>query len=72
MDLSFLRPLFDRPGPWVSVYLDATREVRADAALLRAIVGTGARLVLVGRGEVPLNHGMGAVLRYAVASTATS
>jgi hypothetical protein len=25
MDLSFLRPLYDRPGPWVSVYLDATR-----------------------------------------------
>src|SRR4051812_684359 len=25
MDVSFLRPLFDRPGPWVSVYLDATR-----------------------------------------------
>src|SRR5689334_19714296 len=25
MNLSFLRPLFDRPGPWVSVYLDATR-----------------------------------------------
>src|SRR3712207_6427109 len=26
MDLSFLRPLFDRPGPWVSVYLDASRD----------------------------------------------
>ena len=25
MNLDFLRPLFDRPGPWVSVYLDATR-----------------------------------------------
>ncbi len=25
MNLSFLRPLHDRPGPWVSVYLDATR-----------------------------------------------
>ncbi|HET9516818.1 MAG TPA: Vms1/Ankzf1 family peptidyl-tRNA hydrolase, partial [Actinoplanes sp.] len=25
MDLHFLRPLFDRPGPWVSAYLDATR-----------------------------------------------
>ncbi|HEX8631315.1 MAG TPA: peptide chain release factor 1, partial [Catenuloplanes sp.] len=26
MDLSFLRPLFDRPGPWVSAYLDASRD----------------------------------------------
>jgi hypothetical protein len=25
MDLSLLRPLFEQPGPWVSVYLDATR-----------------------------------------------
>jgi Bacterial archaeo-eukaryotic release factor family 2 len=25
MNLDFLRPLFDRPGAWVSVYLDATR-----------------------------------------------
>jgi hypothetical protein len=25
MDLSFLKPLFDRSGPWVSVYLDASR-----------------------------------------------
>jgi hypothetical protein len=25
MNLGFLRTLFDRPGSWVSVYLDATR-----------------------------------------------
>src|SRR3954451_9983364 len=25
MNLDFLRPLFDRPGSWVSIYLDATR-----------------------------------------------
>lgn len=48
------------------------KQVRADAALLRAIAGTGAQLVLVGPGEVPLEHGIGAVLRYADASTATS
>ena len=24
MQLSFLRPLYDRPGPWCSVYLDAS------------------------------------------------
>ncbi|MEN3613777.1 ROK family protein [Plantactinospora sp. ZYX-F-223] len=48
------------------------QKVRADAALLRAIVGTGARLVLVGPGEAPLEHGVGAVLRYADASTAAS
>lgn len=48
------------------------QRVRADAALLRAIAGTGAHLVLVGAGEVPLEHGIGAVLRYADASTAAS
>ncbi|WP_434740178.1 Vms1/Ankzf1 family peptidyl-tRNA hydrolase [Micromonospora sp. SH-82] len=26
MELSFLRPLYDRPGPWCSVYLDASRD----------------------------------------------
>jgi hypothetical protein len=39
-------------------------EVRADAALLRAIVGTRADLVLVHPDEVELEHGIGAVLRY--------
>jgi release factor family 2 len=42
------------------------REVRADAALLRAIIGTAAELVLVSRDDVRLEHGIGAVLRYAV------
>jgi hypothetical protein len=31
MDLSFLRPLYDRPGPWASVYLDASHDTE-DAA----------------------------------------
>ncbi|MDG4831275.1 Vms1/Ankzf1 family peptidyl-tRNA hydrolase [Solwaraspora sp. WMMD1047] len=26
MELSFLRPMYERPGPWVSVYLDASRD----------------------------------------------
>ncbi|MFJ8578184.1 Vms1/Ankzf1 family peptidyl-tRNA hydrolase [Micromonospora sp. NPDC093277] len=26
MQLSFLRPLYERPGPWCSVYLDASRD----------------------------------------------
>ncbi|MBO4210018.1 baeRF2 domain-containing protein [Micromonospora echinofusca] len=26
MQLSFLRPVYDRPGPWCSVYLDASRD----------------------------------------------
>lgn len=43
--------------------------VRADAALVRAAAGTGADLVLVGPGEIDLRHGIGAVLRYADAST---
>lgn len=31
MQLSFLRPLYTRPGPWASVYLDASRDT-ADAS----------------------------------------
>jgi hypothetical protein len=46
--------------------------VRADAALLRAIAATGAELIFVEPGEVRLEHGIGAVLRYADASTAAS
>ena len=45
-------------------------EVRADAALLRAIVGTGAELILVQPDEVQLEHGIGAVLRYGDGDTA--
>ncbi|PZF92012.1 baeRF2 domain-containing protein [Micromonospora deserti] len=48
------------------------QEVRADAALLRAIARTGARLVLVGPDEVPLTRGIGAVPRYADAGTVRS
>ncbi len=47
-------------------------QVRADAALLRATAGTSASLILVGPGEVPLEHGIGAILRYADGSTAAS
>jgi hypothetical protein len=48
------------------------RKVRADAALVRAIAGTGAGLLLIEPGEVPLEHGIGAVLRYADASSAAT
>ncbi|XTZ14442.1 Vms1/Ankzf1 family peptidyl-tRNA hydrolase [Micromonospora echinospora] len=44
------------------------QRVRADAALLRAIAGTDAGLVLVGPDDAPLEHGIGAVLRYADAN----
>ncbi|MDG4828305.1 Vms1/Ankzf1 family peptidyl-tRNA hydrolase [Solwaraspora sp. WMMD1047] len=45
------------------------QRVRADAALLRAIAGTDAQLVLVEPDDAPLEHGIGAVLRYADATT---
>jgi hypothetical protein len=48
------------------------QRVRADAALLRAIAGTGAALILVGPGEAKLEHGIGAVLRYADAASAAT
>jgi hypothetical protein len=47
-------------------------EVRADAALLRAIVGTDAELVLVTPDQLTLEHGIGAILRYADAATAAT
>lgn len=34
MQLSFLRPLYARPGPWASVYLDASRDTHDAAAAL--------------------------------------
>lgn len=44
--------------------------VRADQALLRAIVGTDAELVLVQPGQVELAHEIGAILRYNDGDTA--
>lgn len=46
-----------------------TREDRADAAIVRALVGTDAELVLVPPGGPDLDGGIGALLRYADAST---
>ncbi|MQS17019.1 hypothetical protein F7Q99_33730 [Streptomyces kaniharaensis] len=37
MDLAFLTPLLDRPGPWASVYLDTSRTTE-DAAQRRALI----------------------------------
>jgi hypothetical protein len=57
-------------------YLQAVEESwkrnAGDTALLRAIAGTRAQHVLVGPGEVPLEHGIGGVLRYADAGTRAS
>ncbi len=41
------------------------REERADAALVRALVGTRAELVLVPERELWLSEGVGVLLRYA-------
>jgi hypothetical protein len=42
----------------------APREERADEALVRALVGTGAELVVVPESELRLYEGVGALLRY--------
>jgi hypothetical protein len=42
---------------------------RADAALIRALACGGGELVLVGPDDAALRHGVGAILRYADAST---
>ena len=52
--------------------VEEPQQVRADAALLRAIVGTDADLVLVTPDEVVLEHGIGAILRYRDGDTAAS
>ncbi|MFY1694112.1 MULTISPECIES: Vms1/Ankzf1 family peptidyl-tRNA hydrolase [unclassified Solwaraspora] len=52
------------PDELTAMSVAAPREVRADAALLRALAGTDADLVLVGPGEADLDGGVGAVLRY--------
>lgn len=43
----------------------APREERADEALVRALVGTGAELVVVPESQLRLDEGVGALLRYA-------
>ncbi|MFE7529103.1 hypothetical protein ACFU7Y_25795 [Kitasatospora sp. NPDC057542] len=49
MDLAFLTPLLDRPGPWASVYLDTSRATE-DAARRRALLDRAAvqRLAVAG------------------------
>ena len=44
--------------------VNSVEEVAADSALLRALVGTGAELVVLPREELPLEDGVGVVLRY--------
>jgi hypothetical protein len=47
------------------VTVDGPRRVRADAALVRALVGTGAEITVLGADEAPqLPDGVGAVLRW--------
>ncbi|MEW2486568.1 hypothetical protein [Streptomyces sp. NPDC048411] len=53
----------------VSFGVRAPREERADEALVRALVGTGAELVVVPESALRLYEGVGALLRYTDAST---
>lgn len=49
MRLTHLRSLYERPGPWASVYFDASRDT-ADAARLVDLRWRAARAELAGRG----------------------
>jgi hypothetical protein len=49
--------------------VEQPQRARADAALVRALVATDARLVVVSPDEVELDGGVGALLRYADAGT---
>jgi hypothetical protein len=49
VNLAFLRPLYDRPGPFASVYLDATHNTE-DAALVRDLRWRAADEQLAGAG----------------------
>ncbi|SCL28729.1 Vms1/Ankzf1 family peptidyl-tRNA hydrolase [Micromonospora inyonensis] len=58
------------PGQLTAMAVDHPQRVRADAALVRALVGTDARVTVLGPDEAPeLTDGVGAVLRYADAGT---
>lgn len=58
------------PQTLAALSIAEPKQVRADAALVRALVGTDAELAVLGRDEAPdLSDGVGAVLRYADAST---
>ncbi|HEY2670826.1 MAG TPA: Vms1/Ankzf1 family peptidyl-tRNA hydrolase [Rugosimonospora sp.] len=55
MNLSFLRPLYERPGPWASVYLDATHNrTDADQAILLRWRGLREELADQGADELTL------------------
>ncbi|WP_406186018.1 hypothetical protein [Streptomyces sp. NBC_01006] len=47
----------------------AASEGLADEALVRALVGTGAELVVVPQDDLPLREGVGALFRYTDAGT---
>ncbi|SIM66497.1 Vms1/Ankzf1 family peptidyl-tRNA hydrolase [Micromonospora cremea] len=58
------------PGQLAAMSVNDPQRVRADAALVRALVGTDAALTVLGPDEAPeLTDGVGAVLRYVDAST---
>lgn len=58
------------PEQLTAMSVTEPRRVRADAALVRALVGTDAGLTVLGPDEAPdLPDGVGAILRYADAST---
>jgi len=60
-----------RPEDLSTLAIDEPRQERADAALVRAAAGTGAALLVVPRGgnDASIAGGVGALLRYADAST---
>ncbi|MFI7576769.1 Vms1/Ankzf1 family peptidyl-tRNA hydrolase [Micromonospora sp. NPDC049497] len=58
------------PGQLAAMSVPDPAKVRADAALVRALVGTDAELTVLGPDEAPdLTDGVGAVLRYVDEST---
>ncbi|WP_433358246.1 Vms1/Ankzf1 family peptidyl-tRNA hydrolase [Micromonospora saelicesensis] len=58
------------PGQLAAMSVADPQRVRADAALVRALVGTNAALTVLGPDEAPdLTDGVGAVLRYVDPST---
>ncbi|MEW1590377.1 peptide chain release factor 1, partial [Micromonospora vinacea] len=58
------------PGQLAAMSVADPQRVRADAALVRALVGTDAALTVLGPEEAPdLTDGVGAVLRYVDPST---
>lgn len=62
MDLAFLQPLYERPGPWASVYADTSRHTES-TAVERSLIARDVRRQLLEQGvDEPTSNAVGTAL----------